>query len=560
MPTLRRRKRFHALRLGALACRTAVPILLLALSVPAAQSRGTVAAPAVGSFASSDPLLDRIWQVSITTANDMLAPGPLTTDAGGNDCAIELSVVLIDGAVRDRCPYVGDQWVVGAVFDVSTPNFQVQRAMLAWYAAHQRADGSVPASPRCGAATTLFDYDAYWLQTLHQYALDSGDLDFVRSVWPAVTRLIDTWYASRTRSDGLLVDDVGADDYALIPRHGNVVAYFNAQAALALRDAVQLATWLGDRAHATAWAGRADAIAAAFAPAFWDSSAGAFHDTTVDVEIHPQDANAYAVLAGVATRQQARAALRYLAVHNTRRWGNTIADYDGWDEPGWGSDASQRVYPFVSYAEVLARYEAGLDASALELLRREWGYMVTHGPQTTMWESIDASGEPVTFPPSWNHGWSAGAAPALTRVVLGVRSATPGYGEFVAEPHPSYLAWARGVVPTPNGAIAFGWTRTARRFVARVVSPVPGRLTLPVTGKATLDGVQVAAGRTRTSVHVGAGEHVLVVRAISPWRGPAAPPPPSRRVAAKPIARSGAGAVPPSCERGQLEDAAPASG
>ena len=150
---------------------------------------------AVGSFASSEPLLDRIWQVSITTANDMLAPGPLTTDAGGNDCAIELSVVIIDGAVRDRCPYVGDQWVVGAAFDVSTPNFQVQRAMLEWYAAHQRADGSIPASPRCGAATTLFDYDAYWLQTLHQYALDSGDLDFVRSVWPAVARLIDTRYA-----------------------------------------------------------------------------------------------------------------------------------------------------------------------------------------------------------------------------------------------------------------------------------------------------------------------------------------------------------------------------
>jgi len=531
---------------------------VLALLAAAAQSGG--AAPAVGSFASSDPLLDRIWQVSIRTANDMLAPGPLMTDAGGNDCAIELAVVILDGTVRDRCPYVGDQWVVGAAFDVSTPSYQVQRSMLAWYAAHQRADGSIPASPRCGAGMTLFDYNAYWLLTLRQYALDSGDLDFVRAVWPAVTRLIDTWYASRTRSDGLLADDGGADDYALIPRHGNVVAYFNAQAALALRQAVELAAWLGDRAHATSWAGRADAIAAAFTPAFWDRSAGAFHDTTVDVEIHPQDANAYAVLAGVATRQQARSALRYLAVHNTRRWGNTIADFDGWDEPLWGSDASQHVYPFVSYAEVLARYEAGIDASALELLRREWGYMVTHGPQNTMWESIDASGAPVTFPPSWNHGWSAGAAPLLTHFVLGVRPATPGYGEFVAEPRPSYLAWARGVVPTPHGAIAFSWTRTARRFVARVVSPVPGRVTLPVTGKATLDGVHVAAGRKRTSVHVGAGEHVLVVRAISPWRGPAAPPPPSRRVAAMRVASSGSEPVPRSCERTQLEDAVPASG
>jgi hypothetical protein len=220
---------------------------------------------------------------------------------------------------------------------------------------------------------------------------------------------------------------------------------------------------------------------------------------------------------------------------------------------------SQHVYPFVSYAEVLARYRAGLDASALELLRREWGFMVTHGPQTTMWESIDASGEPATFPPSWSHGWSAGAAPALSRFVLGVMPATPGYGEFVAEPHPSYLAWARGVVPTPNGPISFGWTRTARRFVARVVSPVPGRVTLPVTGNATLDGVHVATGRKQASVRVGAGEHVLVVRATSPWQGPSQPPPSVRRVAGTMVPRSGAGTVPPGCERGQLEDAAPAS-
>jgi len=558
MPMLRRRRRFRVRRLVAFLSGVALALVLSCLA--AAGGRSHAVLPGTGSFASSDPLLDRIWQVSIRTAGDMLVPGPIATDATGSECAIALPVVIVDGAVRDRCPYVGDQWVIGAAFDVSTPSYEVQRSMLAWYASRQRPDGSIPASPRCAATMTLFDYNAYWLQTLHQYALDSGDLDFVRTVWPVVARLVDTWYASRTRGDGLLADGGGADDYALIPRHGDVVAYFNAQAALALREAAQLATWLGDREHAASWAGRADAIAAAFAAAFWDRSAGAFHDTTLDAEIHPQDANAYAVLAGVATPQQARSALRYLAVHNTRLWGNTIVDHDGWDEPGWGTDASQRVYPFVSYAEVLARYRAGLDASALELLRREWGFMVTHGPRTTMWESIDSSGEPVTFPPSWNHGWSAGAAPALTRFVLGVKPATPGYGEFVAEPHPSYLAWVRGTVPTPNGPITFGWTWTARRFVASIVSPVPGRVTLPVSGKATLDGAPVRAGRRLTSVHVPAGEHVLVVRATSPWKGPSSPPAPSRRVAGMVAKSSGAGSVPLGCEGGELEDAVPASG
>ena len=43
----------------------------------------------------------------------MVAPGPLTTDAEGRPCAIGLSEVLLDGFVRDRCPYVGDQAVAG---------------------------------------------------------------------------------------------------------------------------------------------------------------------------------------------------------------------------------------------------------------------------------------------------------------------------------------------------------------------------------------------------------------------------------------------------------------
>jgi hypothetical protein len=48
----------------------------------------------------------------------------------------------------------------------------------------------------------------------------------------------------------------------------------------------------------------------------------------------------------------------------------------------------------MSYFEVLARYHEGLDSSALELIRREWGYMVTHGPRQGMWELIGPWGGP----------------------------------------------------------------------------------------------------------------------------------------------------------------------
>ena len=68
--------------------------------------------------------------------------------------------------------------------------------------------------------------------------------------------------------------------------------------------------------------------------------------------------------------------------------------------------------------ELLARFRAGLDASAINLIRREWGFMLTHGPQLTMWEDIGPwGGGPKNADPSFDHGWSSGAAPVLIRVL-----------------------------------------------------------------------------------------------------------------------------------------------
>ena len=64
----------------------------------------------------------------------------------------------------------------------------------------------------------------------------------------------------------------------------------------------------------------------AFSGAFWDARAGAFSDTTTDRATHPQDGNAFAVLAGIATKAQAASALDYLWAHGRRDYGNTIVD------------------------------------------------------------------------------------------------------------------------------------------------------------------------------------------------------------------------------------------
>jgi hypothetical protein len=149
---------------------------------------------------------------------------------------------------------------------------------------------------------------------------------------------------------------------------------------------------------------------------------------------------------------------------NGRGYGDTIADNNVWSDADsvWGIDAKDIVEPFIGYFELVDEFEHGMTNSALNLIRREWGYMLANGPRTTMWPQIGPFGSPPEgTTPTYEHGWSSGAAPALTNFVLGVRPTSPGFKTFVVDPHPgsapSWVWWASGSVPTPRGNIVVSW-------------------------------------------------------------------------------------------------------
>ena len=331
---------------------------------------------AAGSFVSSDATLNAVWTDSVRTATDMVVPGPLKTDALGRPCAIDLPKVIIDGVVRDRCPYVGDEAVEGRTLLISTPaDVPVLRSMILWFGAAHHANGAIPDSPLFGGSKVLFDYNAFWVEDLYNYVLYTGDLTAARAVWPDLVGLMDRWYPAQLGTHGLLVNHLGDYDYAYIHRPGTTVAYYNAGYVRALRMASTIAGWLGEASSAQRWKQRIGGIAAVFSATFWDKRAGAFKDTSTGTIDHPQDGNVFAVLAGLSTKQQALSALNYLDTKNKYSWGNSIVDNGTWDSPTWGMDAQERVYPFISYFELLARFGLGLDSSAVDLIRREWGYM-----------------------------------------------------------------------------------------------------------------------------------------------------------------------------------------
>jgi hypothetical protein len=447
----------------------AVLVAGLVLALPAT-------AGASGSFSSSDPQLDAIWAASARTANDMVSP-PVRLLPG---CGVPTGqMVILDGVVRDRCEFTGDLAATGMTLYVADGAAKVPlRKVLFLFAAKQRADGLVPDIPG-ERGPGLVDYTAYWIEDVYDYVLYSGDVRAARLLLPHVRRALDGWYPAQMRN-GLFADELPPRaDYAGVDRFDTFVAYYNAEYVRALELGGALARWAGDDIAARRWLTRAAQLKPRIDAAFWDARAGAYRDTLHGPLVHPQDGNVFAVLAGIANERRTASALSYLDAHDKYGYGNSMADNDVWSGGAWGDHSSMRVYPFMSYFEVLARFQAGLDASALNLIRREWGYMLANGPRTTMWETIAPyGGGPVGG--SWDHGWSSGAAPALTSYVLGVQPTSPGFATFTVRPHlDAGVWWARGTVPTPHGTIRVAWRLDRNRVMVSVAAPAGTRWTNP---------------------------------------------------------------------------------
>ena len=460
-----------------------------------------------GWFLCSDDALNRYWYGAAYTNELVVAPF-LADDCDPRNAASPTllgELVLLDGAKRDRDPYVGDIAVSGRTLYLTHPDAAAAaRNVLADLAAHQRSDGWIPPASINGYTLPLFDYPLWWVTTSWDYILYTGDTKYATTYYPNLVAVLDSWYPSVTDSSGLLSKGLngtdGYGDYAFLPRSGEVT-YYNANYVQALNDAAGIATMLGHAADASRWSQRATAVAAAINAALWDASAGAYLDSGTGPVRHAQDGNSIAITSGVADPTRAASALAYLAANMSLPYGNAFMDNDTLSGVG---DASQRVYAFTSYPELVARFRTGNADSAIDQIKRMYGWMHTHDPGITNWEGIGPDGTPYEGAfTSMAHGWSTGVLPALTNELLGVTPTGPGFSTWTVIPHPGSVTWARGQVPTPHGPLTVQWqastTGTGPSFTLHVTAPkgTRGQVSLPTgSGYKTISGV-------------GAGEHTF---------------------------------------------------
>ena len=295
-------------------------------------------------------------------ANSLAHSSALAAFAGPNTDLPDALPVIMDGAKRDRVVWSGDLGVEGPNVFYTTGADKFVRGSLQLLASYQEADGesgtNVPPTVPLGTfPETGYNYSTSYsmdeVDNIATYYLYTGDLAFVRSEWPMVTREL-AYDASLVDGRGLLVTDAsdGQDwDYYDGSKSGEVTAY-NDIYYRTLTDAASLADALGLGRQGAAYGEAAINLRSAINRYLFDPATGLYSLSNLQPGAVAQDGNALAVLFGIAPKAKDATVLAAL-----RR---TLPSTPYGPEPFTANAGYQGgVSPFVTTDEVAALFATG---------------------------------------------------------------------------------------------------------------------------------------------------------------------------------------------------------
>ena len=367
----------------------------------------------VGSFESSDPLLNHIWQTAAYTAHLCMQDG------------------VWDAPKRDRGWWAGDLAasapVIGDVFG--------ERLLLDHTLMHL-----VPSSGQ--DVNGIPGYTALWIVTLADLYRHNGNKAALEEKHAVLLQLLQQMDSELDPSGRFLNPH---HRWLFIDWSPGLFAFTNEaeegtefEFVLAFREGAWLLKQSGDTAAAQRYDARAAALAAQARAQFLDAN-GVFSERW--------QLNALAVLAGIATPHD------YPAI-----WSRIFR--------GIGSNhtQTQTISPYFNEFLIEAMARMGHRRAALAWMREYWGGMLAEGA-TSFWEAYDlrwdkqhphshlqADGTTGYFV-SLAHGWSSGPASWLVEQLLGVKATATGFSRVQIRPELAGLDWIRGSVATPHGPV-----------------------------------------------------------------------------------------------------------
>ena len=423
----------------------------------------------VGTFESSDPLLNRLWKT----------------------CVRGLEVVsedaYVDCADRERV-----EWM-----DCDPPAFDVTRAVMAGPAAGGQTVNSDPrlleemlrrtaytlqpggwvkahtSSDRFDIHAKMEDRACDWVEGARRYYESCGQTNVICEIWPAIVAQMNYFLDRRTPRGLVLAREwvVWGDPVGYQTCEGTAL---NAFIYRALADAAFLGNVIGEKKQAQQFDRAAKDLAAAINKVLWDKGAGTYYAGYYDLAaakkardyrllklkvennlIEPtRHAALFTLDQGVVPESRQASATKYLMTH-----------------PPTENDIMQYYYFFKQ------QYTADdpvQDLAVLNKQRTEWKDMA-FSPYEAAFEGLHSWG-------SQAHCYGMFPAYFLSSYVLGVRLDGPVQNKsLLIEPRLADLTGASGTVETELGPVTVSWKQEGNQW------------------NYTIDGSKLTAG---TSIHL----------------------------------------------------------
>ena len=379
-----------------------------------------------GSFCCSDDEINRIWDVAAYTMD-------LTTRE-----------FFMDGIKRDRWTWSGD------AIQSYLMNYYLRFDAECVKRTIRQLRGKDPVTAH---VNTIMDYTFYWFKSIHDYYEYTGDVAFVREMWPRMVTLMG-YVESRLNGQGMAEgqpDDWIFVDWVDFPMHKRGTLCFEQILLMKAMETMVICAELvaaadpaatTPDASASGYRVKGEALRNKIKQTFWSDELKAYYHAIEDGTLNRQITkfpNMFAILYGLADEEERRDIMQGVMLN---------------------PDVPAITTPYMRFYELETLLVDGHHEQVLKEIRDYWGGMLREGA-TSFWEKYVPSesgaehlamyGRP--YGKSLCHAWGASPVYLLGKYYLGVRPMKPGYEEFEVRPNLGDLEWIAGDVPTPNGMI-----------------------------------------------------------------------------------------------------------
>lgn len=394
-----------------------------------------------GKFHCSHNDLNKIWEVGAYTLD-------LTTRE-----------FFLDGIKRDRWTWSGD------AIQSYLMNYYLRFDSRCVRRTIRQLRGKDPVTAH---VNTIMDYSFYWFKSVYDYYLYTGDLEFVREIYPRMRSLMD-YCLGRLDENGMAAGQ--SDDWIFVdwvdfpmPKRG-VMCFEQILLCKSLETmkicAVELRSHPQDNppqgslgnedysADAQKYEKLFRQLLEKTRKVFWSDKHHAFMHNLEKGHVNEMITkfpNMFAILYGYADAKEKQQILEHVMLN----------------------DKIEKITtPYMRFYELEALCEMGMQEYVAQEIKDYWGGMIRQGA-TSFWEKYIPEEQGVQhlamygrpYGKSLCHAWGASPVYLLGKYFLGVRPTSPGYATFEIKPADySILGDTEGAVPTPYGKIVLKFRR-----------------------------------------------------------------------------------------------------